>query len=189
MKKRKWVAFIAVVLVMGIAVGATAAGLISEIRAEIRKDFEVVIDGKTEQFKNVDGERVYPILYEGTTYLPLRAIGEIMGKKVYWYEDDKRIELKEEQSTVTDADVIVNGEQKPEKPKEDKAYIGEEKAKKIALDKAGLNENQVKALKVKLDLDDGIRQYEVEFSHNYVEYDVDIDAVDGEILKFEKDID
>ncbi len=186
MKKRKWVAFMAVVLVMGIAVGATAAGLISEIRAEIRKDFKVVIDGKTEQFKNVEGERVYPILYEGTTYLPLRAIGEIMGKKVYWYEDDKRIELKEEQSTVTDADVIINSEQKP---KEDKAYIGEERAKEIALDKAGLKENQVKALKVKLDFDDGIRQYEVEFMHNYVEYDVDINAVDGEILKFEKDID
>ena len=33
-----------------------------------------------------------------------------MGKKVYWYEKDKRVVLKEESvSTVTDADVIISG--------------------------------------------------------------------------------
>lgn len=34
--------------------------------------------------KDANGNRVYPILREGTTYLPIRALGELFGKNVSW---------------------------------------------------------------------------------------------------------
>ena len=107
MKKRTAVFITSIVFVIGLVAGVTALGLIQEIKAQLRPDFTINIDGVTREFKNVNGEVVYPILYEGTTYLPVRAIGELMGKTVNWYEDEKRIELKDEKSTVTDADVII----------------------------------------------------------------------------------
>ena len=48
-------------------------------------------------------QRVYPILYNGSTYLPLRAIGEIMNKEVVWNNSTKTITLSGD-FTVTDAD-------------------------------------------------------------------------------------
>ena len=80
-----------------------------DIIVQLREDFTVVIDGEVKEFKNVNAERVYSVIYERTTYLTVRTIGEIM-EKVYWYENDKRIELKN--STVTDADVIIVGDEK-----------------------------------------------------------------------------
>ena len=149
------------------------------------------------KFKNVDGDRVYPILYDGTTYLPVRAIGEIMDKDVYWYEAEKRIEFKDKKKTptVTDADVIVEDNKKPKDKKEnhvqplEKDVIGKEKAKMIALEKAKLKENEVSFIKVELDKDNGIWKYEVEFRKGLKEYSAEIKADDGKILDWEADFD
>ncbi len=193
MKKRKWVIFTALILVLGVMTGVAGAKLISEIKAELRRDFEVMIDGEVKDFKNVNGERVYPILYEGTTYLPLRAIGELMNKRVYWYEADKRIELKGEAYTVTDADVIIPSEdEKPNNNNQsvDKSkFISEKEALKIALKHAGLSENDVKVIENRLDLDDGVWQYEIDFRQALKEYDYEIKADDGKIIDFDVDID
>ena len=198
--KRKLPVLIGILCVLCIAIGAYAATAVQEITAQLRPDFEIEIDGEEREFYNVDGERVYPILYEGTTYLPVRAIGEIMNKKVYWFEKEKRIELKEINTTVTDADVIITEPEKDkdktkeekikeEKPKVDTSeFIAPNMAKKIALTKAGLAESEVILEKVELDKEDGVWVYEVEFSKGYTEYDIYINALDGEILKFETDI-
>lgn len=203
MTKRSALIFASAALAIGLGIGAVAASVVKDIKAQLRPDFTVVIDGKIQNFKNVKGEKVYPILYEGTTYLPVRAIGELMGKTVYWYEDEKRIELTDKQAaTVTDADVIVPGDigkpkkEQPEKdaPIKDKdtvqqELIGEERAKKIALEHAGLSEKDVIFERTELDRDDGIVKYEISFKQGRTEYDVDIHAYDGRILSFEKDID
>ncbi|MBE6704088.1 MAG: hypothetical protein E7583_02385 [Ruminococcaceae bacterium] len=203
MTKRSALIFASAALAIGLGIGAVAASVVKDIKAQLRPDFTIVIDGKKQNFKNVKGEKVYPILYEGTTYLPVRAIGELMGKTVYWYEDEKRIELTDKQAaTVTDADVIVPGDigkpkkEQPEKdaPIKDKdtvqqELIGEERAKKIALEYAGLSEKDVIFERTELDRDDGIVKYEISFKQGRTEYDVDIHAYDGRILSFEKDID
>lgn len=66
-------------------------------------------------------------------------------------------------------------------------FIGGEKAKELALKKAEIGADDVKFDRVELDRDDGVWQYEVDFRHGDVEYDVDINAENGEILSFEKE--
>lgn len=198
MKKRIGLIMV-VAVILSFATGVIAKTVYETVKVQIRQDFVVEIDGEVKEFKNIDGKRVYPILYDGTTYLPIRAIGNIMGKKVYWYENEKKIELKDEEknskTTVTDADVIVqndNKEDKGEKQKEtvDKVgYISEEKAKIIALDKAELSEEEVNFIKIKFEKDDGIYIYDIEFQKGYTEYNADIRADDGKILEWDVDID
>ena len=64
-----------------------------------------------------------------------------------------------------------------------------EEAKAIALKHAGLTESQVSRLKAEKDRDDGVVKYEVEFEKDRVEYDYEINAETGKILKAEKDYD
>lgn len=44
----------------------------------------IYYNGEEFAARDVDGDRVYPILRDGTTYLPVRAIGELFGKRVSW---------------------------------------------------------------------------------------------------------
>ena len=67
-----------------------------------------------------------------------------------------------------------------------KNYIGVERAKAIALRDAGVS--GVTFVKAKLDSDDGVRVYDVEFYKDNVEYDYEIDAVTGQIREKDWDI-
>ena len=65
--------------------------------------------------------------------------------------------------------------------------ISSDEAKQIALQHANLLDNQVTFIKVSQDYDDGINKYEIEFYYNNTEYDYEINAYSGEILKFDYD--
>lgn len=71
----------------------------------------------------------------------------------------------------------------------DKAYIGEEKAKEIALSHAAVSAEKLTSCKLELDYEHGAMVYEVEFKCEGYEYDYEIDAVDGTVLKNEKEAD
>lgn len=65
--------------------------------------------------------------------------------------------------------------------------ITTEEAEQIALDHAGFTRNQVTALRTEYEIDDGIRQYDVQFFEGDWEYEFEIDAQTGKILSFDKD--
>ena len=69
------------------------------------------------------------------------------------------------------------------------ADIGYAKAKSIALNHAGVSENQAYDMDIELDDEDGKLVYEVEFKSNSMEYDYEIDAASGAILKHEAELD
>lgn len=71
----------------------------------------------------------------------------------------------------------------------DKAYVGEQKAKAAAIAKAGVNEADIYKYECELDFDDGLMIYEIEFSCGGYEYDFDINATTGEIIKWNRDND
>lgn len=64
-----------------------------------------------------------------------------------------------------------------------------DQAKEIALKHAGLTKDQVSFSQTKNDIDDGIEKYDIEFYYNGTEYDYEISAVDGKIIKYDNDID
>lgn len=66
--------------------------------------------------------------------------------------------------------------------------ITEQDAKQIALDHAGVAEGDTQRLRVKLDYDDGVQEYEVTFYVGNREYDYDIDAATGTIRSFDSEI-
>ena len=67
--------------------------------------------------------------------------------------------------------------------------IGYAKAKSIALNHAGVSENQAYDMDVELDDEDGTLVYEIEFKSGNMEYDYEIDARTGAILKHEAELD
>ena len=76
---------------------------------------------------------------------------------------------------------------KQEKTEKQVTYITIEKAKEIALDHAGVNAQNARFENAEFDKDDGIPLYELEFTANNVEYEYDIHAESGTVLKAEKE--
>ena len=69
------------------------------------------------------------------------------------------------------------------------ADIDHAKAKSIALNHAGVSENEAYDMDIELDNEDGILVYEVEFKSGNMEYDYEINAATGAILKHESELD
>ena len=145
-----------------------------DVTAALRDDFTVVVDGTVCAFADVNGKTVYPLLYQGSIYLPVRAIGELMGKTVDWDGRTNTVTLSG--SEVTDADMIVGGGNGP---------LTMEQAKSKILAREGIDAADAIFTKAKLEWDDGRQVYDLEFYANGYEYEYEIDAKTGEVLSFE----
>ena len=66
-------------------------------------------------------------------------------------------------------------------------FIGESAATTAALTHAKVDQSAAQSLTVKLDEDDGVAYYEIEFCSAGVEYDYEINATTGAVAKFEQD--
>lgn len=56
-------------------------------------NIKLVIDGVTITPKDANGSTVEPFIYNGTTYLPVRAVGNALGKQVSWDGNTKTVYL------------------------------------------------------------------------------------------------
>lgn len=61
-------------------------------------------------------------------------------------------------------------------------YIGVDKAKSIAFNHAGVSASSATVTKAKLDSDDGVKTYEIEFIAGNREYEYEINAYNGKIM-------
>ena len=84
------------VTTLTVAAGAVEAASVS---VEMRPDVEIVVDGTARTFYNVQGQEVHTLYYNGTHYLPVRAIGELMGKNVNWDQSTRTISLAGSRTT------------------------------------------------------------------------------------------
>lgn len=66
--------------ILGILTAVMLVGTVSYAYNTVR----IVIDNKEIIPTDADGNRVDPIIIDGTTYLPVRAVANAFGKAVYW---------------------------------------------------------------------------------------------------------
>ncbi len=67
-----------------ISSGAVFADSISKTVTAVYNNIKIVIDGKEITPKDANGTTVEPFIIDGTTYLPVRAVSEALGKEVSW---------------------------------------------------------------------------------------------------------
>ncbi len=57
----------------------------------LKPDISVELNGVRQTFKNANGVAVYPIIYNGTTYLPVRAVSALMEEPIEWDASSKTV--------------------------------------------------------------------------------------------------
>ena len=87
--ERVFLPVLCVVLLLTPLIGCAQAA--DTVTARLRPDYTIIIDGAERDFYNAAGQQVHPVAYDGTTYLPVRAIGELMGRNVDWNESTKTV--------------------------------------------------------------------------------------------------
>ena len=106
--------------------------------------------------------------------------------------DDKLSSLMSDiQSEIKDELDVVNTGSLTTSPTDNvtsKTLITAAKAKEIALVHAGLKENQIFDFDIELDREHGAVYYEIDFETKGYEYEYDIDATTGKIIKNRKEI-
>ena len=86
-------------LIVGILIGATITG--SAVLATntttlydvIVDGVKIVLDGKEFICTDANGAVVHPMIYNGTTYIPVRAVSSAFGKAVYWDGEEQTVYL------------------------------------------------------------------------------------------------
>lgn len=76
--------FVAVMLVISICLYAGAASLLQEVQAYLNFGVTISLDGQPQIMYDANGKQVFPITYSGTTYVPVRAVSNMLGIDVGW---------------------------------------------------------------------------------------------------------
>ena len=158
----------ALVLTSTMVMGAAAVSQSRNVTATFRPDITLKVNGTAYTVRDTTGAQVSPLIYNGTTYLPLSSLGQLLDVNVSWDAATNTVNISDAATA--------------------SSYIGEAKAKEIALNHAGLTAGQVTFLQLKLDWENGRQVYEVEFYSSNKEYDYEIDASTGSIVGYDYDI-
>ena len=85
--KKKIAIALAVLMVVGVAAVASSSFAdthTSQITAFINREIKMTWDGRAFEPRENDGTRLYPIVYEGRTYLPAKFVADKAGVDVNW---------------------------------------------------------------------------------------------------------
>lgn len=74
---------LALVMIFSLTTGASAATT-QNIKVQLSPNITVAYDNKVQTMADVNGNPVYPLLNGGTTYLPVRAVSNMLGVNVDW---------------------------------------------------------------------------------------------------------
>lgn len=96
-----------IVALLSFTMGVYADEVRQTITATLAKDININYDGEEYVPRDAVNNVVYPILYNGTTYLPIRAVATMFGKNVDW-------DGKTQTVILTSSDYVGTDEYKPE---------------------------------------------------------------------------
>ena len=149
-----------------------AASVYKNITARQNTAMTVKVDGATLTMKDDDGDSLYPLTYDGNTYLPAEQLASAVGYNAT--SDDNSVSLTKKAASTSTSTSSTD--------------IGAEKAKEIALQHAGVSASNAVFVKAEREYDDGRLTYDVDFYAGNKEYDYEILAADGTILSYDADI-
>lgn len=132
------------------------------------------------------------IVYNDTTYVPLRNFSELVGVPVD-YKDGiiylgDTVNHSNGSNDSASENNSNNSSHNDVTDDESNLFIGKNKAKLIALQHAGVQKNDFTIVELRLNRDDNKIVYEVEFFTESKEYDYKIDAITGEVVSYDFDI-
>ena len=84
MKKQIATVLICFALAVSFCTGALAAGNMQAISAYLNYGIKVLYNGQVQTMQDANGKTIYPISYNGTTYVPIRAVSNMMGIPAEW---------------------------------------------------------------------------------------------------------
>ena len=99
---------LALVMVFSLTVSASAATA-QTVTVKLSPNITVTLDGEAQAMTDVNGNPVYPVLYGGTTYLPVRAVGNMLGLDVGWNQATQTVLL----TTASNAKPATSGGKAP----------------------------------------------------------------------------
>ncbi len=85
---------LALVMICGLTISASAATA-QNITARLSPDVTVQYNGQAQNMADAKGNPVYPVSYQGTTYLPIRAVSNMLGIAVDWDQATKTVLLSD----------------------------------------------------------------------------------------------
>ena len=93
--KKRLISIVCLVAVMvsSFCVGLYAAGGKEEVKAWLRHDLNVEYNGVKQKMRDATGATVLPLTYNDSTYLPVRAISNLLGVHVDWDGDTNTVLL------------------------------------------------------------------------------------------------
>ncbi|KWX75972.1 hypothetical protein AMQ84_16640 [Paenibacillus riograndensis] len=101
MKKKMTAGLIVFAVLGGMGTGVYAGSNLQEIKAFLNPGIKFKMDGQPVQLKNSSGAVVAPITYNNTTYLPVRAVSDVLGVTVNFDAASNTILLGEQTKGVS----------------------------------------------------------------------------------------
>ncbi|ODP28008.1 hypothetical protein PTI45_02646 [Paenibacillus nuruki] len=109
MSKKKWIIpiYIAAMALTGSA-GVYASSTLESITASLNHNLNIEVSGKAYKPTGPNGESLSPIVYQGTTYLPVRSISEALNTDVNYDSSNNKISIMPKSSSATSKPAITS---------------------------------------------------------------------------------
>ncbi|NEW04787.1 copper amine oxidase N-terminal domain-containing protein [Paenibacillus sp. SYP-B3998] len=93
-------------LVFGVTCYAAGAGGIEKIQAYLNHDIKFTVNGKAWTPKDDEGVVLAPVILNGTSYLPIKAVAQAVNGQAQWNDDTKTIVITSTRE-VTERDQMI----------------------------------------------------------------------------------
>lgn len=106
--KKSFAAGVLAGLMIASTVG-TAGAVTAKVQKELEyRDISVSLDGVKLDLKDAKGNPVEPFMFEGTNYLPVRALAESLGLNVAWDGSTNTVVLTSPKTKVDDQEILID---------------------------------------------------------------------------------
>ncbi len=109
---KKYISFL-LILILCLCASSVSLATDENAQAILNRKVSIVYNNELKEFSDVNGVKVYPLTYQGTTYLPIRAIASLFSIPVEWNGAERMVLLGQgsvSSSTVKTIQNFVSGD-------------------------------------------------------------------------------